>query len=113
MLNRKSIELPRRRIEMAVEVADITIHLLFQRFDEAIHFNVRAFQNDFNPPIRKISHIAGHVVLEGKVLSGMPESHPLHAAAEMTSAAMNRQVGMNGCCVHRKTVYQKERKIIN
>jgi hypothetical protein len=101
MSNRKPIKFPRRWIELPVQMPDVTIHLLPERFDDPVHLAVRPFHDHFHPPVGKISHVTGYIVLEGDVLGGVAKADSLHPTAEMNRAAMGRDAGLGMGSVHR------------
>lgn len=75
--------------EVGVNVFDVPGHAFCDGMHHVIHFRVGAFHHQFDPSVRKISDIAGDVVLKGDIADGVAEPNPLNPAAEMTAFTMH------------------------
>jgi len=70
----------------------VGVHLPVHIINQALHFRVRAFDDQFHAPIREIFDISMNVVLHGKILNGIAEADPLNTTPEMTQATMKNRI---------------------
>lgn len=89
---------------MPVQMANVAIHLLPERFDDAVDLPIRPFHDDLDAPVGKISDVTGYIVLLSDVLGRVPKPDSLHATAEMNRAAMGRDAGLGMRSVHRALI---------
>ncbi len=50
--------------------------------EQHLEVHAPAFGDDFDPPVRAISHPSGKPQTSGLVHSGLTKEHPLHTAAD-------------------------------
>ncbi len=75
------------RSGIKVYLLDVVVHAAIDRFNNLIHFLIRPFHDQFHAAVSEVSYISADVVLQGDILDGIPETHPLNPARKVTLAA--------------------------
>ena len=70
-------------------VADVVREAVADGLEERVGFVAVAFGDELDAAVGEVADVAGDVVLQRDVLSGIAEPNPLHATRKMARAAMH------------------------
>src|SRR5690349_15745335 len=89
MSNHEIVELPCGGDDLGFDLADVAVHALLEGIDDAVHFAVIAFHDQFDPAVVEVTDVAMHVVAHGNILRGVSEPDTLNSTAEMVDAPLH------------------------